>query len=169
MLLNYQEYRLFQSLPFRNVLLKVQRRFCADSKSEKLDPKLLSRRPSHASGCPSVSTIQACIRLDISATRSDALQSFRRIQRSSASVRTMWQHRLDASQYLTSKRISFPDTDMGRQLQPSEHQVYTIRTLSLIRQDVEKNCNRSDVRVTLSERQSLLWKLYVAEVKPSGR
>jgi len=31
-----------------------------------------------------------------------------------------WQYRPDASQCSTSKRISFADTDMRRQLQPSE-------------------------------------------------
>jgi hypothetical protein len=41
-------------------------------------------------------------------------------------------------------QISFLDTDMGRQLHPSGRQVYIVRTLSLIRQDVEKNCNRPD-------------------------
>jgi hypothetical protein len=49
------------------------------------------------------------------------------------------------------------------------HQVYIVRTLSLIRKDVEKNCNRLDVRTTPSGRQSFIWKLYAAEVQPSGR
>jgi hypothetical protein len=39
---------------------------------------------------------------------------------------------------------------MGRQLHPSGRQGNTIQTLSLIRQDVEKNCNRSDVMATTS-------------------
>jgi hypothetical protein len=33
---------------------------------------------------------------------------------------------------------------MGRQLQPCRWQVYIVRTLSLIRQDVEQICNRPD-------------------------
>jgi hypothetical protein len=70
----------------------------------------------------------------------------------SASVRTTWQYCPDASQCSTSKRIFFADIDMGRQLQPSGRQVYIVRTLSLIRQDVEKNCNCPDVRVTPSGR-----------------
>jgi hypothetical protein len=134
---------------------------------KKSDPKLPSRRPSHASKRPSMSTVQACIRPDISTTRPDALQSSRRIQSSSASVRMTWQYHPDASQCSTSKRISFTNTDMGRQLQPSGRQVYIVCTLSLIRQDVEKNCNRSDVRATPSGRQSLLWKLRATEVQPS--
>jgi hypothetical protein len=39
---------------------------------------------------------------------------------------------------------------MGIQLHPFERQGNTVRTLSLIRQDVEKNCNHPDVRATLS-------------------
>jgi hypothetical protein len=57
-----------------------------------------------------------------------------------------------ALQSSTRNWISFSDTDMERQLHPSRHLVYTIRTLSLIRQDVEKNCNRPDVRATPSSR-----------------
>jgi hypothetical protein len=78
-----------------------------------------------------------------------------------------WQYFLDASQCSTSKRISFADTDMGRHLQQFGCQVYTVRTLSLIRQDVEKNCNGSDIRATPSESQALLWKLNVTEVQLS--
>jgi hypothetical protein len=77
--------------------------------------------------------------------------------------------RLDAHQCSTRNWISFSDTDMGKQLQPSGCQVYTVQTLSLIRQDMEKNCNRPDVRATPSRRQSLLWKLLAAEVQLSGR
>jgi hypothetical protein len=75
---------------------------------------------------------------------------------------------LDIIQCSTSKRISFADTDMGRQLQLSGRQVYIIRTLSLIRQDVEQICNRPSVRFTPSGRQSLLWKLRTAKVQLSG-
>jgi hypothetical protein len=146
---------------------------------KKLDPKLLSGWSNHASGRPSVSRrfelfklasvrMCACIRPNVLATRPNALQSSRKIQRSSASVRTTWQYRPDISQCLTSKRISFADTDMGRQLQPSIRQVYTVWTLSLIRQDVEKNCNHPDVRAKPSRRQSLLWKLSATEVQLSG-
>jgi hypothetical protein len=88
-------------------------------------------------------TIQGCIRSDVPTTR------------------------LDVIQCSTSKRISFANTDMERQLQPSGRQVYTVRTLSLIRQDVEQLCNRPSVRFTSSGRQSLLWKLRTAKVQLS--
>lgn len=135
---------------------------------KKSDPKLPSEHPSHAFGRPSVSTVQAYFRPDVVTTCPDALQSSRRIQRSSTSVRTTWQYRSDASQCSTNKRISFAYTDMGRQLQPSRCQVYTVRTLFFIGQGVEKNCNRPDVRATPSGCQSLLWKLLATEVQPSG-
>jgi hypothetical protein len=89
-------------------------------------------------------TVQDCICSDISATRPDDIQCS------------------------TRKRISFTDTDMGRELHPSGRLVYTVWTLSLIRQDVKKNCNRPDVKTTPFECQSLLWKLRSAEVQPSG-
>jgi len=41
--------------------------------------------------------------------------------------------------------------------------------VSLIRQDVEENCNRPNIKATMSGRQSLLWKLRAAEVQPSRR
>jgi len=70
--------------------------------------------------------------------------------------------RPNAFQCSTSKRISFPNTDIGRQLQPSEQHSYSVWTLSLIRQDVQKSCNPPDA-------QSLLWKLRAIEVQPSRR
>jgi hypothetical protein len=75
---------------------------------------------------------------------------------------------LDAHQCSTRNRISFSNTDIGRQLHPSGRQVYTVWMLSLIRQDVEKNCNRLDVKATPSGHQSLLWKFCAAYVQPSG-
>jgi hypothetical protein len=50
------------------------------------------------------------------ANRPNAIKSSRRIQCSSASVRTMWQYRPDAIQCSTSNRVSVSDTNMGRQL-----------------------------------------------------
>jgi hypothetical protein len=162
MLLFNHGYRLIQSLLFRDVL---QSRFCTDSKSENSDPKILSGRPYQPSGRSSlkqhlserrsysvrtpicvqkIQTVQGCIHSDVSTTRPNAIQ------------------------YSTSKRTSFVDTNMGRQLQPFGRQVYIVRTLSLVRQDVEKICNRSDGRNTPSGRQSLLWKLCAAEMQLSG-
>jgi len=149
---------------FKKAILEIPGRFCADSNSEKSNPLFLSRRPSKASGRSSVNNIRpndvalpfglssVSICPDVMVTRPDALQSSRRIHRLSASVRTTWQYRPDTSQSLRRIRFSFADTDMGRQLRLSGRQVYTIRTPSLIRQDVGKNCNHPDVRVTLFER-----------------
>jgi len=83
-------------------------------------------------------TVLSCIHPNVSATRPNAFQCS------------------------TSKRISFPNTDIGRQLQPSEQHSYSVWTLSLIRQDVQKSCNPPDA-------QSLLWKLRAIEVQPSRR
>jgi hypothetical protein len=66
-------------------------------------------------------TVPSCIRPDVSATCPDALQCS------------------------TSKRISFPNTNIGRQLQPSGRRGYYVRTLSLIRQVIQKTFNRPDV------------------------
>jgi hypothetical protein len=68
-----------------------------------------------------------------------------------------------------SKRISFPNTDMGRQLQPSRRHGYSLRTLSLIRQVVQKTFNRPDVILRCLDSQTLLWKLCVVEVQPFER
>jgi hypothetical protein len=75
----------------------------------------------------------------------------------------------DAFQCSTSKRISFPNTDIRRQLQPSGRLSYSVWTLSLIRQDMQKSCNHLDVILHCPDAQSLLWKLRAAEVQPSGR
>jgi hypothetical protein len=68
---------------------------------------------------------EGCICPDVMATHPGALQSSRRI------------------------RFSFEDTYMGRQLHPLGRQGNTIRTRSLIRQYMEKNCNRLDVKATI--------------------
>jgi hypothetical protein len=74
-----QGYRLFQSIRFKNVLLKVQRRFCAVSKSEEIGSQASVRTAQSWSGRPSVFTVQASIRPNVSETRPDAFQSSRRI------------------------------------------------------------------------------------------
>jgi hypothetical protein len=66
---------------FKKAISSVQGRFCANSNSEKSDPKLLSEQPSITSGRSSVSNIrvkklrivQVCIRSDVMATCLDAL------------------------------------------------------------------------------------------------
>jgi hypothetical protein len=59
--------------------------------------------------------------------------------------------RPNALQSSTKIRFSFADSYMGRELHLSGRQGYTIRTRSLLWQDVQKNCNRLDVRATSSE------------------
>lgn len=56
--------------------------------------------------------------------------------------------RLNTIQYSTSKRIFFADTDMGRHLQPSGWQVYTVRTPVLI---MKIECSRSATVRTLGQ------------------
>jgi hypothetical protein len=90
-------------------------------------------------------TVLGCIHLDVLATRPDAFQC------------------------LTSKMIFFQNTDLGRQLQPSERRGYSVRTLSLIRQVVQKMFNHPDIRFHGPDAQVLIWKLRAAEVQPSGR
>jgi hypothetical protein len=68
-------------------------------------------------------TVLGCIRSDVSATRPDAFQ------------------------WSISKMISFQNTDKERQLKPSERCGYSVRTLSLIRQAMQKTFNRPDVRL----------------------
>jgi hypothetical protein len=75
-----------------------------------------------------IRTVQGCISPDFEATRPNAHQSS------------------------TRNRISFSNTNMGRQLHPSGQQGNTVQMLSLIRKDVEKNCNRLVVRATPSRR-----------------
>jgi hypothetical protein len=58
---------------------------------------------------------------------------------------------------------------MGRQLQPFGQRGYSIRTLSLIRQVVQRMFNHPDFRLHGPESQALIWKLCVAEVQPSER
>jgi hypothetical protein len=70
---------------------------------------------------------------------------------SSASIRTTWQYRPDAIQCSTSKMISFVDTNMGRQLQPSGRQGNTVRTPVLI---IEIACSRSATVRTLGQHRS---------------
>jgi hypothetical protein len=58
---------------------------------------------------------------------------------------------------------------MGRQLQSSERCGIPVRTLSLIRQVMQKKFNHPDVRLHGPDAQTLLWKLCAAEVQSSGR
>jgi hypothetical protein len=68
---------------------------------------------------------------------SDALQSSRRSQCSSASVRTTWLYRPDAIQCLTSIRVSDSRHSYGKT-------AATVRMMSSIREVVHSKFNRSD-------------------------
>jgi len=72
--------------------------------------------------------------------RPDALQSLRKSQCFSASVRTMWLYRLDAIQCLTRIRVSISRHSYGKM-------AATVRTMFSIRQDVHTKFNRSDVNL----------------------
>jgi hypothetical protein len=94
--------------------------------------KFLSGLLSHASGHPSVS---------------------RRFEQFKvAFIRMSWQH--IRTHIRVRKIIRFPSHThiWERQLHPFERQGNTVRTRSLIRQDVEKNCNHPDIRATQSRR-----------------
>jgi hypothetical protein len=153
MLLHYQGCRLFQSLRFRNVLQKVQRRFCADSKSKKSDAKLPSGRPSHASECPSVSRSFNCSKLhpsgrsSVFGKKSDFLLRHR-YEKTVASVRMSGLHHPDAILDKASR---------GEELQPSGRQGNTVQTPVLI---MEFTCSRSATVQTLGQHcldAALIW------------
>jgi hypothetical protein len=72
------------------------------------------------------------------ANRPNALQSSRRSQCSSASVRTTWLYRPDAIQCLTSIRVSASRHSYGKT-------AATVRTMSSIRQVVHSKFNRPDI------------------------
>jgi len=74
------------------------------------------------------------------ANRPDALQSSRRSQCFSASVRTTWLYRPDAIQCLISIRVSASRHNYGKT-------AATVQTISSIRQDVHTKFNRPDVRL----------------------
>jgi hypothetical protein len=72
--------------------------------------------------------VQDCIRPDVMVNRPDALQSSRKSQCFSASVRTTWLYRPDAIQCLTRIRVSASRHSYGKT-------AATIRTMSSIRQE----------------------------------
>jgi hypothetical protein len=90
-------------------------------------------------------TVLSCIHPNVSATRPNAFQCS------------------------TSKMISFQNTDIGRQLQPSGRCSVPVRTLSLIGQVVQKTLNRPAVNLHYLDAQALIWKLRAVEVQLSGR
>jgi hypothetical protein len=81
------------------------------------------------------------------ANRPDALQSSRRSQCSSASVRTTWLYRLDAIQGLTSIRVSVSRHSYGKTAATVRTMCDPVRTMFSIRQDVHTKFNRPDVNL----------------------
>jgi hypothetical protein len=81
------------------------------------------------------------------ANRSDALQSLRRSECSSASVRTMWQYRPDTIQCLTSIRVSDSKHSYGKTAETVRTTCDPVRTMFSIRQDVNTKFNRLDGRL----------------------
>jgi len=79
------------------------------------------------------------------ANRPDALQSSRRPQCSSASVRTTWLYRLDAIQCLTSIRVSDSRHSYRKTAATVRTMCDPVRTMFSIRQDVHTKFNRLDV------------------------
>jgi hypothetical protein len=81
------------------------------------------------------------------ANRPDALQSSRRSQCSSASVRTVWLYRPDAIRCLTSIRVSNSRHSYGKTAATVRMMCDPLQTRFYIRQDVHKNFNHPDVRL----------------------
>jgi len=81
------------------------------------------------------------------ANRRDALQSSRKSQCSSASVRTTWLYRPDAIQGLTSIRISASRHSYGKMAATVRTMCDPVRTMFSIRQDVHTKFNHPDVNL----------------------
>jgi hypothetical protein len=156
MLLHNQGCSLFQSLHFRNVLQEVQRRFCVDSKSKKLNPKhpskLLSVINIHPDdmaipfGCPSVSKSFELLKVASVRTSQQHVRALISVRhkiefpgKTVAYIQTSGLHRLDA--ILDKAR-------RGEELQPSRRQGNTVRTLVLI---MEFTYSRSTTVWTLGQ------------------
>jgi hypothetical protein len=129
-----QGYRLFQSVRFRNILQEVQKRFSAVFMSENQIPRFCLDDPVMRPDA------HQCLLYKL-ATCPDALQSSRRIQFSSASVRTpvsarqvkrfpsqtqIWEDNCNRPNAILDK------TRRGEELQPSGRQGNTVLTPVLI-------------------------------------
>jgi hypothetical protein len=83
--------------------------------------------------------------LDVMANRPDALQSSRRSQCSSASVRTTWLYRPGVIQCLTSIRVSDSRHSYGKMAATVRTMCDPVRMMFSIRQDVHTKFNHPDV------------------------
>jgi hypothetical protein len=84
-----------------------------------------------------------------------------------ASVRTSQQHLWMPFSTRQVKGLSFQTLIWEDNCKPSGRRSYSVQTLSFIRQDMQKSCNRPNVSLHYPNAQSLLWKLHAAEVQPS--
>jgi hypothetical protein len=122
-----------------------------------------------------------------------ALQSSRRIHRSSETVQTTWLYRPDAIQCSTSIRVFSSRHSYGKMAATVRTMCDPVRTMSSIRQVMHTKFNRPDdslhvpdaqasymkivcIRSIVRTRavmartcQALIWKLHAAKVRPSGR
>jgi hypothetical protein len=91
------------------------------------------------------------------ANRSDALQSSRKSQCFSASVRTMWLYRPDAIQGLTSIRVSTSRHSCGKMAATVQTMCDPVRTMSSIRQERAYQVQPSGRQPSWSGRSSFLY------------
>jgi hypothetical protein len=98
---------------------------------------------------------------------STALQSLRRIPRSSASVWTSWLYRPDAIQCLTSIRVFASRHSYGKMATNVRTMCDPVWTMSSIRQNVHTKFNRPDACLHCPDDQASYMEL-CAPVQPSG-
>jgi hypothetical protein len=91
------------------------------------------------------------------ANRPDALQSLRRSQCSSASVRTTWLYRPDAIQCLTRIRVSASRHSYGKTDATVRTMCDRVRTMSSIRQERAYQVQPSGRQPSWSERSSFIY------------
>jgi hypothetical protein len=91
------------------------------------------------------------------ANRPDTLQSSRRSQCSSASVRTTWLYRLDSIQGLTSIRVSASRHSYGKTATIVRTMCDPIRTMSSIRQERAYQVQPSGRQPSWSGRSSFIY------------
>jgi len=134
---------------FKKAISSVQGRFCADSNSEKSDPKLLSGQPSITSGHFSVSNIRPD---DVAkpSGRPSVSRSFEQFK--FAYVRTSWQHVRMLFRVLEESYFQVHSSGQRGNTVRMPVSVWQVKRFPLQTHIWEDNCNRLDVRSTPSER-----------------
>jgi hypothetical protein len=102
-------------------------------------------------------TVQGFIFLDVMANRPDSLQSLRRPQCSSASVRTTWLHCPDAIQCLTSVRVSASRHSYGKMVATVRTMCDSVRRMFSIRQERAYQVQPSGRQPSWSGRSSFIY------------